>query len=41
MDKSIYHIIATSGENYNEVTINWHSELNNSYILIKKAISFI
>ena len=38
MDKSIYHIIATSGENYNEVTINWHSELNNSYILIKKAI---
>jgi len=36
-NKTIYHIVTTSGENYNSVYLNWHSDKNNSYVLLKEA----
>ncbi len=36
-NKTIYHIVTTNGENYNSVYLNWHSELHNSYVLLKKS----
>lgn len=35
-NKTIYHIITTNGENFDSVYINWHSDLDNSFVLLKE-----
>lgn len=38
-NKSIYHIVTTSGKNSTSVTINWQSDFNDCFVLLKKESS--